>query len=164
MLSISAPETVAIVIAHPAVSTLQCPAPRPSILVVWGPGSLCSLHTHHSAWFILGLTGQVSIRRRHRVRWRHRGPAVVAPGIAHEVDARGSLVLSGFIDPGSEFALAPVERQTSAINLVPESVVARWRQALGNPSMLEPGTVEAWLSRGYSRARKLGKGTLACCE
>jgi AraC-like DNA-binding protein len=79
----------------------------------------------------------------------------VAPGTAHEVDARGCLALAGFIDPASEFVLAIVGRQTSAVIPVSEPVVARWRQALGDPSMLEARTVEAWLASGILARKEI---------
>jgi AraC-like DNA-binding protein len=67
----------------------------------------------------------------------------VRPDAAHEVDARNTTVLIGFVDSESELGAALNERIEGAISCVSETLVDHWRAALGRvPS---EARVERWV-------------------
>jgi AraC-like DNA-binding protein/quercetin dioxygenase-like cupin family protein len=116
----------------------------PAALIVWGPGAASSSHSHNCVQLVLALAGTLRVRLGSESRWRRRGAVLVAPNTTHEVDGRGTRVLIAFLDPERELARPLAERLQSNIVSVPDSAVARWRRALGNPGTLEPPQVEAW--------------------
>ena len=59
------------------------------------------------------------------------GATLVRPNAAHEVDARETTVVIGFVDSESELGAALNERIEGGISGVSESLVTRWRVALG---------------------------------
>jgi hypothetical protein len=63
----------------------------------------------------------------------------------HEVDARGTTLLIGFISVESDLGVTLSERIEGQIACVPAGQVARWRAVLG-PTLNET-RVEHWLTR-----------------
>src|SRR5262245_11718588 len=103
----------------------------PAAMVVWGPGISNSEHRHHSVQLVVSLSGSLLIRGGREKRWRKCEAVFVRPDALHEMDARGSAVLIGFIDAESEIGAALSERIAGEIACVPPRVVARWRRVLG---------------------------------
>jgi len=91
----------------------------------------------------MALRGHLLIRGSAKGEWRKCGAALVRPDAAHEVDARSTTVLIGFVDSESELGTALVERIEGEIFCIPENQVARWRTALG-PTLTE-SRVERWV-------------------
>jgi len=115
----------------------------PAAMIVWGPGFTSAGHSHHSVQLIMALRGHLLIRGGAKGEWRKCGAALVRPDAAHEVDARSTTVLIGFVDSESELGTALVERIEGEICCIPENRVARWRAALG-PTLTE-SRVERWV-------------------
>jgi AraC-like DNA-binding protein len=128
----------------------------PAALIVWGPGSVSASHSHHCVQLVLALAGELRVRPQRGARSRGCAAVFIAPDAAHEIDARDVPVLIGFMDPESELAAALVPAAESPLVPVPDSVVARWRHTLGDPSTLDAGRVDSWvrselLSESHSR-------------
>jgi len=75
----------------------------------------------------------------------------VRPDATHEVDARGSTLLIGFISAESDMGAALSARIDGAIACVPAGQVARWRAVLG-PAPSDART-ERWLTEFVPRGR-----------
>ena len=73
------------------------------------------------------------------------------PDATHEVDARGSTLLIGFISAESDMGAALSARIDGAIACVPAGQVARWRAVLG-PAPSDART-ERWLTEFVPRGR-----------
>jgi AraC-like DNA-binding protein len=112
-------------------------------MIVWGPGFTTAGHRHHSVQLIMALSGNLLIRGAPKGDWKSCGAALVRPDATHEVDARNSAVLIGFIDWESELGQALGERIDGDFCCVPENEVARWRTALGRT--LTDSRVERWV-------------------
>src|SRR5262249_38796801 len=54
------------------------------------------------------------------------------PDSDHEVDARGKVLLVGFVDPEGELGTALIQRIKGQIFAVPEAQVEHWRLMLGH--------------------------------
>ena len=80
---------------------------------------------------------------------------LVRPDAVHEIDARDTTVVIGFVDAESELGAALRERIGGDILCVPPARVARWRAALG-PTPTE-ASVERWVSRQLLRGRRAVK-------
>jgi AraC-like DNA-binding protein len=91
------------------------------------------------------LRGSLLVRGGPEEAWRKCDAALVQPDVRHEIDARGSTVLIGFIDAESEMGVALSKRIKGDIACVPARQVARWRAALG-PSPTEARTA-SWLTK-----------------
>jgi AraC-like DNA-binding protein len=91
----------------------------------------------------MALRGHLLIRGRAKGEWMKCGAALVRPDAAHEVDARSSTALIGFVDSESELGTALAERIEGDICCIPENEVARWRACLGSP--LTELRVERWV-------------------
>jgi AraC-like DNA-binding protein len=115
----------------------------PAAMIVWGPGFTSAGHRHHSVQLIMALRGDLLIRGASRGEWMKCGAALVRPDAAHEVDARNTTILIGFIDSESELGKALEERIDGDISCIPEKEVACWRASLGR-TLTEPG-VERWV-------------------
>jgi AraC-like DNA-binding protein len=76
-------------------------------------------------------------------QWMRCGAALVRPDAAHEVDARNTTVLIGFVDSESELGAALNERIEGEICCISEAQVAHWRVALGR--MPTEARVERWV-------------------
>jgi AraC-like DNA-binding protein len=83
------------------------------------------------------------IRGRAEACWIECCAALVRPDTLHEVDARDTTVLIGFVDPESELGAALSDRIDGDISRVPATQVARWRAALGRT--LTGARVEHWV-------------------
>ena len=90
------------------------------------------------------LRGSLLVRSGPGDAWRKCGAVLVQRDVLHEVDARGSTVLIGFLDAESEIGAAFSERIEGDIARVPAHQVTRWRAALG-PSPNEV-RAQSWLT------------------
>jgi AraC-like DNA-binding protein len=127
------------------VRTAQGLAAWPAALIVWGPGFRSTAHRHHCVQLLMTLRGSLLVRSGPQEAWSECGAALVRPDVLHEIDARGSTVLIGFIDAESDMGAALSERIEGDIACVPAHQVARWRAALG-PSPNE-ARAERWLTK-----------------
>ena len=115
----------------------------PAAMIVWGPGFSSAAHSHHCIQLLMALRGTLSIRGGPEDEWARCGAALVRPDVVHEVDARGTTVLIGFVDPQTEVGAALFEQIQGDISWVSASRVARWRSAL-RPT-LNAERVERWI-------------------
>jgi len=100
-------------------------------MIVWGPGFTTAGHRHHCVQLLMAMRGTLLIRGKSDDQWMRCGAALVRPDAAHEVDARDTTVLIGFVDSESELGAALSERIEGDISRISETQVARWRAALG---------------------------------
>src|SRR5262249_62304508 len=77
--------------------------------------------------------------------WKKFGAVLVRPDALHEVDARDTTVLIGFVDSESELGAALCDRIDGDILYVTESQVARWRAALR--PRLDEARVDRWVGK-----------------
>jgi len=115
------------VVAHPTPKVLVWPA----AMIVWGPGFTTAGHRHHCVQLVMAMRGTLLIRGGSDGQWMRCGAALVRPDAAHEVDARDTTVLIGFVDSESELGAALSERIEGDISCIWETQVAPWRSALG---------------------------------
>jgi AraC-like DNA-binding protein len=115
----------------------------PAAMIVWGPGFTTAGHHHHCVQLVMTMHGRLLIRRRSNDQWMRCGAALVRPDAAHEVDARDTTVLIGFVDSESELGAALSERLEGQISCISETQVARWRAALGRTPT--EARVERWV-------------------
>ena len=85
-------------LVHPTPGALVWPA----AMVVWGPGFATAGHRHHCVQLVMAMRGTLLIRGSSGDPWMRCGAALVRPDAAHEVDARNTTVLIGFVDSESE--------------------------------------------------------------
>jgi AraC-like DNA-binding protein len=97
------------------------------------------------------LRGSLLVRSGREKAWRNCGAVWVRPDATHEIDARGSTLLIGFINAESALGVAIAERIDGDIACVPRRQVARWRAVLG-PTPTE-ARAERWLTRLFLRRR-----------
>src|SRR6266480_3839914 len=133
---------------HPNPGTLVWPA----AMIVWGPGFTTARHRHHCVQLVMAMRGTLLIRSRSDDPWMKCGAALVRPDAAHEVDARDTTVLIGFVDSESELGAALSERIEGGISRISETRVARWRVALG--SMPTEARVERWVRTELLHGRR----------
>jgi AraC-like DNA-binding protein len=112
-------------------------------MIVWGPGFTTAGHRHHCVQLVMAMRGTLLIRGRSDDEWMKCGAALVRPDAAHEVDARDTTVLIGFVDSESELGAALNERIERGISCISEAQVARWRSALGRTPT--EARVERWV-------------------
>jgi AraC-like DNA-binding protein len=127
-------------------------APWPPVMIVWGPGFATTAHRHHCVQLLMTLRGAFRVRGGPKEAWRTCAAAWVRPDATHEMDARGSTVLIGFISAESDLGVALSERIDGDIAPVPAREVARWRAELG-PAPNEE-RVEGWLIKSLVRGRR----------
>jgi AraC-like DNA-binding protein len=128
----------------------------PAAMIVWGPGFTSARHSHHCVQLIMAIEGTLLIRGGPEVEWKKCGAVLVRPDAFHEVDARGTTVLIGFVDSESELGAALCDRIDGDILYVTQSQVARWRAAL-RPKLNE-ARVDRWVRKellGKRRALKI---------
>jgi AraC-like DNA-binding protein len=116
----------------------------PSVLMVWGPGFKTAPHRHHCVQLLMTLRGSLLVRSGRKEACRNSGAVWVQPDAIHEVDARGSTLLLGFINAESDMGAALSERIDGEIACVPARQVSRWRTVLG--STPNEARAERWLS------------------
>src|SRR5215510_14234200 len=102
----------------------------PAAMIVWGPGFTSAGHSHHCVQLVMAIEGTLLVRGRAEDKWRECGAVLVRPDARHEVDARDTTVLIGFVDAESELGAALCDRIDGDILYVSASQVARWRAAL----------------------------------
>jgi AraC-like DNA-binding protein len=124
---------------HPSPGALVWPA----AMIVWGPGFTTAGHRHHCVQLVMAMRGTLLIRGRSDDEWMKCGAALVRPDAAHEVDARDTTVLIGFVDSESELGVALNERIERDISCISQAQVARWRAALGRTPT--EARVERWV-------------------
>jgi len=124
----------------------------PAAMIVWGPGFRTASHRHHCVQLVMAMRGSLLIRGRTEDPWMRCGAALVKPDAAHEVDARGTTVLIGFVDSESELGAALSERVNRGIACISEAQVARWRIALGR--MPTEARVERWVRKQLLHRRR----------
>jgi AraC-like DNA-binding protein len=112
---------------HPNPGALVWPA----AMIVWGPGFTTAAHRHHCVQLVMAMRGSLLIRGRSDDRWIKCGAALVRQDAVHEVDARDTTVLIGFVDSESELGAALSKHIEGEISCISEGQVARWRRALG---------------------------------
>jgi AraC-like DNA-binding protein len=117
--------------------------PWPHVMMVWGPGFTTAAHRHHCVQLLMTLRGSFLVRGGREKAWRKCGAVWVRPDATHEMDARGSTLLIGFISAESDMGAALSERIEGPIACVPAPQVARWRAVLG-PTPNE-ARAERWL-------------------
>src|SRR5262249_6196170 len=128
-------------------------SPWPAALVVWGPGSLWTLHAHHSVQVTVALTGTLRVRAHPTSEWRSCGAVLVPPDARHEVDARGALVLIAFLDPESD-TIPLLDELGAEVTPIDDDVVTRWREALGSGETPDSQRVDVWMARELSNGRR----------
>jgi len=126
-------------LVHPTPGALVWPA----AMVVWGPGFTTAGYRHHCVQLVMAMHGTLLIRGKSDDPWMRCGAALVRPDAAHEVDARDTTVLIGFVDSESELGAALSERIEGGISCISETEVARWRLALGR--IPTEARVERWV-------------------
>lgn len=115
----------------------------PAAMIVWGPGFTTAGHSHHCVQLVMAMRETLLIRGGPDDQWMSCGAALVRPDATHEVDARHTTVLIGFVDSESELGAALSERIEGGISCISETQVARWRVALGR--MPNEARVERWV-------------------
>src|SRR4030095_10394680 len=126
-------------LVHPTPGSLVWPA----AMIVWGPGFTTAGHRHHCFQLVMAMQRTLQVRGSRDARWMRCGAALVRPDTLHEVDARGTPVLIGFVDSESELGAALGEHVERDISCISEDQVARWRAALGR--MPTEDRVERWV-------------------
>jgi AraC-like DNA-binding protein len=135
-----------------ALHARQGMAPWPPAMIVWGPGFRTAPHRHHCVQLLMTLSGSLQVRRGPKTAWKRCHAVWVRPDATHEVDARGSTLLIGFINAESDVGAALSERIEGEIACVPASQVARWRAELG-PTPTE-ARAERWLTKFLLRRKR----------
>jgi AraC-like DNA-binding protein len=115
----------------------------PAAMIVWGPGFTTTGHRHHCVQLIMAMHGTLLIRGNSNDQWAMCGAALVRADAVHEVDARNTTVLIGFVDSESELGAALGERIEGGISIVSEGQVGRWRATLGRRPT--EARVERWV-------------------
>jgi AraC-like DNA-binding protein len=128
-------------------------APWPAVMIVWGPGFKTAAHRHHCVQLLLALHGSLLVRGGRKKAWRKCGAAWIRPDATHEVDARATTLLIGFINAESDMGVALSDRIDGEISCVPTPEVTRWRAVLG-PAPNE-ARAERWLTE-FLPARSRG--------
>jgi len=100
----------------------------------------------------MAMRGTLLIRCRSNDQWMKCGAALVRPDAAHEVDARDTTVLIGFVDSESELGAALSESIEGDISCISEAQVARWRAALGRTPT--ETRVERWVTTQLLHRRR----------
>jgi AraC-like DNA-binding protein len=127
-------------------------APWPLAMFVWGPGFMTAAHRHHCVQLLLALHGSLLVRGGRKKVWEKCGAVWVRPDARHEVDARGTTLLIGFINAESDIGAALSDRLDAEIACVPAREVARWRDVLG--STPNEAKAERWLTEFLPRPRR----------
>lgn len=115
----------------------------PAAMIVWGPGFTTAGHRHHCVQLVMAMSGTLLIRASSDDQWMRCGAALVRPDAAHEVDARDTTVLIGFVDSESELGAALSEGIEGSISCISKTQIAHWRVTLGRK--LTEARVERWV-------------------
>jgi AraC-like DNA-binding protein len=133
---------------HPSPGALVWPA----AMIVWGPGFTASGHSHHCVQLVMAIEGTLLVRGGPEDEWKKCGAVLIRPDAIHEVDARDTTVLIGFVDSESELGAALCERIEGDISCITASQVARWRAAL-RPKLSE-ARIDRWVRKELLRNRR----------
>jgi len=136
---------------HPTPGSLAWPA----AMIVWGPGFASAAHRHHCVQLIMAMDGELLVRSGPEDEWRKSGAVLIRPDALHEVDARSSTVLIGFVDSESELGAALCDRIDGDIVYITATQVERWRAAL-RPRPSE-ARVDHWVRQELLRQRRVVK-------
>jgi AraC-like DNA-binding protein len=121
-------------------------------MVVWGPGFRTAAHRHHCVQLLLALHDSLLVRGGPKKVWSKCGAVWVRPDATHEVDARGTTLLIGFINAESDMGAALSDRIQGEIGCVSARQVARWRAVLGR--MPSEERAERWLTTFLPQQRR----------
>src|SRR5262245_38718524 len=127
----------------------------PAAMIVWAPGFTSLGHRHHCVQLVMAMQGTLLVRGRPEDEWKRCGAVLVRPDAVHEIDARHTPVLIGFVDSESELGAALCERIGDEMLCVSTSQVARWRAAL-RPEPSE-ARVECWVRSELLQRRSVLK-------
>ncbi|HEX2454040.1 MAG TPA: AraC family transcriptional regulator [Vicinamibacterales bacterium] len=127
-------------------------APWPPVMLVWGPGFVAAAHRHHCVQLLFALHGSVLVRGGRTQAWRKCGAVWIRPDANHELDARGTTLLIGFIDAESDMGAALSARIEEEIACIPARQVARWRAVLG--STPNDARAQRWLTEFLLHRRR----------
>jgi AraC-like DNA-binding protein len=127
-------------------------APWPAVMIVWGPGFTTAAHRHHCVQLLFALHGTLLVRAGRTKAWRKCGAVWVRPDALHELDARGTTLLIGFIDAESDMGAALSARIEEEIACIPARQVARWRAVLG--STPNDARAQRWLTEFLLHRRR----------
>ena len=127
-------------------------APWPPVMLVWGPGFVAAAHRHHCVQLLLALHGFLLVRGGRTQPWRKCGAVWIRPDATHQLDARGTTLLIGFVSAESDMGGALSERIEGEIACVPARQVARWRAVLGRTP--DDACAERWLSEFLVHRRR----------
>src|SRR5262245_34200916 len=124
----------------------------PAAMIVWGPGFKTATHRHHCVQLVMAMHGMLLGRGGPRDEWRRCGAALVRPDAPHEIDARNTTLLIGFVDAESELGAALGDRIQDGISCLPAGRIARWRAALG--AAPTEARVEQWVRKDLLPRRR----------
>src|SRR6266516_6621142 len=96
----------------------------PAAMIVWGPGFTTAGHRHHCVQLVMAMRGTLLIRGGSDDQWTRCGAALVRPDAAHEVDARDTTVLIGFVGSESQLGAALRGQIEGGISCISETQVA----------------------------------------
>jgi hypothetical protein len=91
------------------------------VLLVCGPGFATVAHQHHCVQLLMALHGSLLVRGGRNRAWRKCGAVWVRPDAIHQMDARGSKLLIGFISAESDLGAALAERIEGEIACAPNA-------------------------------------------
>jgi AraC-like DNA-binding protein len=123
----------------------------PAAMIVWGPGFRTARHRHHAVQLLMTMHGTMLIRGGAGTDWMKCGAALVRTDALHEIDARDTTALIGFVDSESELGAALSSRIEDDVCCVPPTEVACWRASLGMPLTAE--RVERWVRTEFLHRR-----------
>jgi AraC-like DNA-binding protein len=121
-------------------------------MIVWGPGFRTAPHRHHCVQVLMAVHGSLLVRGGRKDAWRKSGAVLVRPDVLHEVDARGTTVLIGFISAESASGVALAEHIETGMTYVAGRQLAQWRAILGRRPSGE--RVERWLASLVPEAKR----------
>jgi AraC-like DNA-binding protein len=111
----------------------------PRALIVWRPSAEYRPRSDYAAQLILPLRDSLRVRLRPGAKWHRCAAVFAAPRTWLEIDTCFGPLVVGLVDPDSD-----VKPSGPRIADVPETVVERWRRALGDPETLDSSRLEAW--------------------
>jgi AraC-like DNA-binding protein len=118
----------------------------PTALITWGPGSTAPCHAHRCIQVTLAVEGHVRVRQQPSAPWRRCGAVVIPGDVGHEIDASGSLVLTGFIASAGAVGATLSKWLRPKIGIVPDAEVMRWRRDLGDADRLDADRARHWIT------------------
>src|SRR5262245_65277055 len=98
----------------------------PAAMIVWGPGFTSARHRHHCVQLVMAIEGTLLVRGGPQDKWQKCRAALVRPDAFHEVDARETTVLIGFVELESELGVALCDRIDDDILFIGDRQVERW--------------------------------------